>query len=165
MPWIRDKKIKFWQTRATLKSQYPKYDSSEGSEKDIFNYDMIDITYPYIFMLEGAFDSIWVKNGIALAGVSITPHQSALLDTFNMTKVWMFDNQWQDKTAKDKSLKIFTGSQQDRVFIWPKEIKAKDINELILDDPSFINRLSDVNWMSSNVYSGARGKVLLTFNS
>lgn len=159
IPWIREKQIKFWQTRATSKNQYPKYDSSLKSEKDIFNYDMIDPLYPFVFMLEGVFDAIWVKNGVALAGVSITSHQQSLLDRVDNKKVWMFDNQWTDSTALKKTMKIFTNHPNDLVFVWPSEIIEKDVNELILNDPDFVNKFSDFSWMSSNIYNGLRGLI------
>jgi hypothetical protein len=122
-------KVVCYQTRALIDNQHPKYLTKFG-EKHVFNITNVDPSIPYVFIFEGPIDSMFVKNGVAIAALSPTESQ---LDELNRLigyeKIYVFDN---DKNNKQTSKKIEkTIKDGKKVFIWPKEFhKFKDINEV-----------------------------------
>lgn len=126
----RQNKIDFFQVREMGIPKGSKYRGKLNAEKSIFNVNKIDPNFPYIFMFEGPIDSMFVNNGVALAGVSLTHLQKQMLAEFPFhQKIWVLDNQHIDNTAKDITLKLLEQGQD--VFIWPKKYSSfKDLNEL-----------------------------------
>lgn len=129
-------KIIFFQCRSLYKKDGEngrKYISKYGSDKSIFNIDKIDIDYPYIFLFEGPIDSMFVKNGVGVAGLSFTDYQQTQLNNFfTHKKIWVLDNQRVDEDAMKKSLSLVR--QGETVFVWPKKFKKyKDLNDLCVD--------------------------------
>jgi hypothetical protein len=132
-------KIVFYQSRKLLDyDQKAKYLSKKNAERSIFNVDKIDENIPYIFVTEGPLDSTFIRNGIALAGISdsgsetFTEKQKNQLKLFPLHEIiFVLDNQWNDSTSKKKSRALLDFGK--KVFIWPKEyIKYKDINEVCM---------------------------------
>lgn len=118
-----------YQTRALTNNQFPKYLTKFG-EKELFGINNIDSEIPYIFIFEGPIDSMFVKNGVAMASLSPTGHQIHQLNNFiGYEQIWVFDN---DKNNKETSKKIEKYIKEGkRIFIWPKEFaKFKDFNEI-----------------------------------
>ena len=74
IPWSNN----YYQERTILKSQWKedKYKFPVDSEKPIFGLENIDKNFKYIFLVEGVFDSIWVKNGVAVGSLQLSNHQS-----------------------------------------------------------------------------------------
>jgi len=161
IPWIRNSHMVYYQKRSIYKNDTNKYLFPANTEKDIFGLDNLDQSFPYIFMLEGVFDSIWVKNGIAIGGISLTEHQQKLLEEFklNYTFVYMFDNQNIDHSARDNYLKL--AKDKHNLFIWDKSIKYKDVNEYVLATEN--NPFSDKTYLMSRVFSGLKALVQLKF--
>ncbi len=155
IPWIKNGEIVYWQERAIFKFQQPKYKFPANLNKEIFGLDTLDESFNYIFMLEGAFDSIWVKNGIAIGGTSLTDYQKSILENkIGFTLVWMFDNQWKDSTSMEKSLKIAQEKPNEKIFIWPKEFQQKDINEYIISVKNLKNPFIDKDFLKNNIKNG-----------
>ena len=155
IPWRRRGELVFWQGRATKPDQQPKYKGAEGRDKDVFNLDSVDESFPYVFCLEGALDAIWVKNGVAVGGVSLTDKQSELLSKKLCVPVLMLDNNWVDAAAKNELEKICKNHVKHRVFIWPRGIPEKDVNEYVVSrkkNPFF----EDLKFLESRVFCGAR---------
>ena len=135
IPWYKHHKIEYYQSRATLKTQELKYCYPKDIEKPIFNVDNITSKYNYIFCTEGAFDAVFIENGIALGTTSFTKHQTELLTyqfPFHKTII-ILDNQNVDKAAHKKLLKEAKKNKNQLYFIWPKHIKDKDINEYMIN--------------------------------
>ena len=135
---FRDSKgeIIFFQCRSMYKSDEKegnKYISKYNAEKSIFNIDKIDIDFPYIFLFEGPIDSMFVKNGVGVAGLSFTDFQEQQLSKFfTHEKIWVLDNHHIDESAMEKSLKLVKNGE--KVFVWPKKLaKYKDLNDLCID--------------------------------
>jgi hypothetical protein len=123
----RNKKVVFYQSRS-LDNTNPKYLGKSGYEKTIFNLDKIDPEYPYIFIFEGPIDSMFVKNGVAAAGLSLTKSQSIQLSEFPLHKrIWVLDNPSMDDTAKNKITELLNNNEC--VFKWPMGMSYKDFNE------------------------------------
>jgi predicted RNA-binding Zn-ribbon protein involved in translation (DUF1610 family) len=114
----------------------------------VYGYDNLDLTKT-VYILEGPFDSYFIKNSIAMCGADIN------LDQINIShSVYVYDNEPRNKEIHSRILKeIDNGS---KVVIWPSSIKEKDINEMVL---SGLN-VQDV--IKSNTYSGLEAKLKFT---
>ena len=155
LPWTRNGEIKTFQLRATMKNQLPKYMFPSNSDKDIFGLDSIDDNLGVIFMFEGALDSIFCVNGVAVGGVNLTDKQTDLLKIYLSEKIFFLDNQNLDKTAKEKMEKIARSDSKQKMFVWPKKMcKCKDVNEHVITFNE--NPFIDLDFLKSRVFSGAR---------
>jgi hypothetical protein len=123
------KKVASYQTRSLTQNQFPKYLTKFG-EKELFGINNINSEIPYVFIFEGPIDSMFVKNGVAMASLSPTEKQIQQLNSLiGYQQIWVFDN---DKNNKQTSKKIESYIQKGkRIFMWPKEFsKFKDFNEI-----------------------------------
>ena len=86
-----------------------------------------------VYVTEGPFDSVFIPNALAMCGSDVDHRSIDVRDT-----VWVFDNEPRNKQICDK---IATAIKRgDKVVIWDKDIKEKDINEMVLQgyDPYVI---------------------------
>lgn len=132
-----NKKIAFYQSRTIPgigEQDLPKYLGKIGADKTCFNIDKIDYQLPYYFVFEGPIDAMFVKNAIAIGGVtqsSVQEAQMALLDAFGLKRIWVLDNFALDDTARTRSIDLLLKGES--VFMWPEEVRQyKDINDLCL---------------------------------
>ena len=160
IPWLEHGEIKYYQERALYKGQEPKYLFPYGMEKYIFGIETIDDSFPYIFCLEGCFDSIFVLNGVAIGGLTPTDKQIDLLDTMFCDKVIFTDNFWLDEASRQKILRL---KNNCKVFMWPKEVKEKDVNDYIIVNET--NPFIDRNFLQDHVVSLTKAQVMIRLNS
>ena len=156
IPWMRNRRIVYWQSRAITKKQTPKYLFPPDGQKPVFGLDDIDDEYPYVFLHEGVFDSIFIKNGLAIGGKSLTDHQKEILSGVFPEKVMFFDNQWTDKAGYKESMDIAESDRTMPLFIWSKDVKCKDLNECAMDYPIYIEKLKDLDFVRSRIFRGVR---------
>jgi len=161
-----DGKIIFYQTRAMYKDESkPKYLSKSGSEKSIFNINNIVSDVDNIYLFEGPIDSCFVKNGVAVAGVTNGPsqdlnslQQQQLNDYRLYGKTWVLDSQWLDDTSLHKTKML--ADQGEHVFIWPESIgrSYKDLNDLCTNKnlPGIGHKFVD-----RHTYTGMKAKLML----
>lgn len=133
-----DNKVEFYQSRALTETQQKraKYLSKKNSEKYVFNIHNVDYEFDYIFIMEGALDACFIKNGLAISGVYLTEYQSQLLQTHCplMKKVWVLDNPKIDATGRERLLELAIDSN-DLFFTWSDQFsKYKDLNEFCLSN-------------------------------
>ena len=124
-----DNKLVCYQTRALTQNQFPRYLTKFG-EKHLFNLNNIDSLIPYVFVFEGPIDSMFVRNGVAIAALSPTHKQESFLQSLiGYQPIYVFDN---DKNNKQTSKRIQKHiSEGKRVFVWPTEFRQfKDFNEV-----------------------------------
>ena len=130
LPFFNDaNKVICYQTRALTGDQFPKYLTKFG-EKHVFGINNIIQEVPFVFIFEGPIDSMFVKNGVAIAALSPTECQiDELNNLLGYEQIYVFDNDKNnEQTAKKIEKTIRSGK---RVFIWPKEFRRfKDINEV-----------------------------------
>lgn len=155
IPWKRDGKVKCWQARAVF-NQEPKYLFSAGGVKDVFNLDFIEEDFPFIFMLEGALDAIWVRNGVAVGGLKPKDDQLTLIKQRNPFHLLVFmpDNQWADSAARKESELLARSNINQKIFVWPKKVKEKDVNEYAANTGRA--DFSDPEFLKSRVFNGVR---------
>jgi hypothetical protein len=126
----RNRKVCFYQTRS-LDNTVPKYLSKSGYDKTVFNINNLDSEFPYIFIFEGPIDSMFVKNGVAVAGLSLTKAQSLQLSEFPLHKrIWVLDNPKFDESAKNKIHQLLNNNEI--VFKWTPDMSYKDFNEMAM---------------------------------
>lgn len=102
-----------------------------------------------VYIVEGPFDSMFLKNSVAMAGSDVD------VRTFGWSNyVWIFDNEPRNREIVSRISKVI--DKGDKVVIWPKKIQQKDINDMVLAG----HKVQDV--IDSNVYSGL--EATLKFN-
>ena len=106
----------------------------------IFGLDRVNTNEP-IYIVEGPFDSTFIKNSVAMAG------SDADIRTFGWSDhIWIFDNEPRNREIVARISKVI--DRGDKIVIWPKNIQQKDINDMFLAG-------HDVQTLvESNVYQG-----------
>lgn len=132
IPWYIDGDEVYYQWRFIDKDvPFPKYGFPKGATKKIYGVDNISTSFPYIICVEGVFDSLWIKNGVAIGGKFLTDIQKEYLSKrFPRHRiVYAFDNDsagidGMKRTAKDK----------DSLIMYWKDVSdgAKDLNEFAI---------------------------------
>lgn len=110
----------------------------DDTKPKIFGLDRVDFNKPY-FIVEGAIDSLFLENAIAMAGAD--GNMAGLSRPDNA--IIVYDNEPRNAEihkAMDKLIK-----QDVRICIWPKWVKPKDINAMILDGMTNVDRLIKEN--------------------
>jgi hypothetical protein len=130
-------KICFYQSRKINdNSDGPKYLSKINSDKSIFNLNNVNNDIGYCFVFEGPVDACFVKNGVAVAGITCTPKQESQIETLRAFYkiVWVLDNPYQDRNedVTDKFIELV--DKGETVFVWPAALAPyKDINDICID--------------------------------
>lgn len=163
IPWTKD----YYQLRALTKKQEEengKYLFPPEIEKPIFGLENIDTNFKYLFLLEGVFDSIFVKNGLAVGSLKLSNFQKKILtqNYSNYTLVYFMDNQYCDKSSFNETLKIIQEQPFINLFIWPKKLKQfKDVNETIIYSDVFLKLWSNENFLKNRIFHGIKAKLEL----
>ena len=115
----------------------------------VYGMDSID-TEKSVYVVEGPFDSTFVKNSIALCG---SDGDIEHLKAYDL--IYAYDNEPRNKEIVGRIERCIRDNK--RVVIWPNNIREKDINDMVLAG-------HDVQSMvESNVYDGLKAK--LQFNT
>ena len=99
-----------------------------------------------IYVVEGPFDSTFVKNSIAMCG-----SDSSLACLEGSSIVYVYDNEPRNKEIVERIDKCITRGEQ--VIIWPTIIADKDINDMVLSGHDIMSVLK------SNTYSGLEAQI------
>lgn len=112
----------------------------------LFNIENINI-HKRVFVTEGQIDSMFFENGIAASGSNF----SRVKEYFPLDQtVYIHDNEPRHKdTIKAIEKSIVNGY---RVTLLPETIKAKDVNQMILNNELSIHDLNDIFY--DNSYTG-----------
>jgi hypothetical protein len=114
----------------------------------LYGYDDVDLEQ-FVYVLEGPFDSTFIKNSIAMCGSDLN-----LVDLNISRPVYVYDNEPRNiEIHKRMDSKIQSG---DSIVIWPITIKEKDVNEM------FLSGHNVQSMIELNTYSGLEAK--LKFN-
>jgi len=116
----------------------------EGKKK-VFGFDQIDSNQT-IYCTEGPIDSFFLPNCIAMAGSDISD--------LDKNVVIVLDNEPRNKALTSKYDKYITNGH--KIVIWPKDLKDKDINDMIIagSTPDEILRL-----IESRTFQGLKAKM------
>lgn len=114
----------------------------------VYGYDDVDKNEK-VYVLEGPFDSFFVKNSIAMCGSDLD------LKPLNISHpVYVYDNEPRNKEIHSRMIKKI--DQGYSIVIWPSPVKEKDINDMILSG------LNVQSMIESNTYSGLEAKLKFT---
>ena len=117
------------------------------NDPKIYGLDTIR-TGTRVFITEGPFDSTFIRNACAMCGSDVDVSGCGISNP-----VYIYDNEPRNKQIVDRLNK--TIEQGNSVVIWPKGIKEKDINDMVLAG-------HDVqNLVDSNIYSGLQAHIKL----
>ncbi len=116
----------------------------------IFNLDGVNYN-EVVYVTEGPIDSLFIDNCIAMVGADVD--WMFLISNYETDFVFVYDNEPRNKQIVDRIEKMI--NSKCSVVIWPKSLKEKDINDMVLSG-------HDVNSLiESNTYSGLEAKVKL----
>jgi hypothetical protein len=104
----------------------------------IFGLDTVDFNKRY-YVVEGAVDSLFLENSIAMAGAD--GNASGLKNLENA--VFVFDNEKRNKEIHKQIEKLIKTGYS--VCIWPSAIEEKDINDMFLSGIDNIKQIIDAN--------------------
>jgi transcription elongation factor Elf1 len=113
----------------------------------IFGLDTVDFNRRY-FVVEGAIDSLFLKNSVAMAGADGNVNGMKNLEK----AVFVFDAEPRNKEIGKRMERIINSGYQ--ICIWPKNLPGKDINEMILGGVSNVKEI-----VESNIYKGLEAKL------
>lgn len=116
----------------------------------IFGLDKVDFDKTY-FVVEGALDSMFLSNAVAMAGAE--GNTSSLENIQNA--IFVFDAEPRNKEIHKRMQKIIR--EGHRICIWPSDVPAKDINEMVL---AGINNVEEI--ICANTYKGLQATLKLT---
>lgn len=97
----------------------------DDSKPKIFGLNTVDFTKPYL-VVEGAIDSFFLSNAVAIAGADTSFHGLENLE--NATFVF-------DAEPRNKQIVSFMSQvikAKHKICIWPENVPGKDINLMIL---------------------------------
>jgi len=142
-----------------------KYIFPKNKDKLIYGLDNIDISFPYLICFEGVYDSLFVKNGIAIGGKNLTELQGKILRKRfpNHRIVLALDNDKPGLIATARTLEKdnFTRALYFKWF--NSYTKPKDINDFVKESGN-VNEFSDGKTVESMIVDSITMKMWLSQN-
>lgn len=122
----------------------------DSDQPKIFNLDGVNYDDP-VYVTEGPIDSLFLDNAIAMVGADVD--WMFVLSNEYTDFVFVYDNEPRNPQIVKRMENII--SRQYSIVIWPKNIKEKDINEMVLSG-------HDVQSMvESNTFQGLEAQIKL----
>ena len=153
IPLINNGEIFGFQGRSLSKKPKVKYITIilDENQPKIYGLDRIDWNKT-VYVVEGPFDSMFIDNSIAMVGADID--KMFFATNFETNFVMVYDNEKRNKemvARLEKSIEM-----KFPVVIWPKDLKEKDINDIVLSG-------QDVESMLKlNTYQGLEANLKFT---
>jgi hypothetical protein len=132
IPWKINGIDAYYQVNDFLGLHNMKYMFPKNKKKLIYGLDNIDISWPYLIVTEGVFDSLFIKNGICSGTKSITQYQLDLIqERYPRHQIVIsFDN---DVAGINSIIKLLDQNKNFKYFRWfNSNTKEKDINDYVL---------------------------------
>jgi len=170
IPWMENGEMVYYQKRKLISTdeESAKYIYPTNEAKPVFNIDKIDLNFKYIFLLEGCLDSIFVRNGVSIGGISPSESQLNIIRSRfpSHQLVVLLDNHLVDLSAhrtlvgsyKPKKIGLLDKHPFDfRYFSW-KNCRAKDVNqEWMSGNKNFANK----DWLLERTLNAMQMKLQL----
>ena len=140
--WVLNGVDAYFQLNDFKKHGSIKYIFPKDKKKIVYGLDNVDMSFPYLFVFEGVYDSLFVKNGLAVGTKAITDYQLRLIrERYPKHQIVVsFDN---DKAGLDAMCKLVKSNEDLKFFKWfSTSTKEKDINELVISKQN-VNIFSD----------------------
>ena len=144
IPLIKDGEIFGYQGRSLNKSSKVKYITIilDDAQPKIFGWDGVDWNET-VYIVEGPFDSMFLNNAIAMVGADMD--YMFFIQHYDVEFVFVYDNEKRNKEMVARVEK--TIDMKFPVVIWPKDLKFKDINDMILEGIDVEKILKDNTFM------------------
>ena len=154
IPWMFDKKLVNYQIHNYNKYlTIPKYLFSKHGVKPIYGLDRIDETYKKLVIFEGVFDSLFIKNGVAVGGKTLTDFQKYVLSNrySDYEIILAFDN---DKSGISSMMKMFKEADSNYKFFVPDFGSVKDVNDYVIKTKADLSYIKSESFLEENTISG-----------
>lgn len=140
------------QGRSFKKNSTLRYITILFSEHEkVFGLERLDGNRTY-FIVEGPIDSMFLRNGIAMAGADLKSKY-----TTNERAVFVYDNEPRSAEIIKRMESCITDGR--KLVIWPDNIAEKDINDMVLAKSVDINRIDGM--LKERTFTGLRAKLEL----
>lgn len=90
----------------------------------VYGMERVDLSET-VYVVEGPFDSTFIRNGIAMCGADVDLHTLHIKDL-----VYVYDNEPRNKEICSRIEKVIQKGY--KVVIFPERIKQKDLNDMVL---------------------------------
>lgn len=147
----REGKIESVQGRALRKSDNIRYLTIKVDEHSskIFGVERVSNDDKPVFVFEGPIDSVFIHNGIAMAGGQVDPN----VVPFRDRRVWVLDNENRSPDTMTRYQKLIDLGES--VVMWDKAPwLMKDINDMVQKENA--NPLDIYDYLCNNIVSGLR---------
>ena len=111
----------------------------------VYGLDTID-TSKTVYVVEGPFDSNFVKNCIAMCGADVSLDELEIQDL-----VYVYDNEPRNREICNRISKVI--DRGDKLVIFPQTVQEKDINDMHLAGHNVMSLLE------SNTYQALEAKI------
>ena len=119
--------------QGSVKYIFPKDENINFQPKPVFNLANVDVSFPWIFCTEGVYDSLFLKNGIALGGRNLTEYQHKMLsELYPRHKIVLaFDHDYAGMSSSIKHAERFPDISFLDVSDLMDAASVKDINDFV----------------------------------
>lgn len=119
--------------QGAVKYIFPKDENINFQQKPVFNIGNVNVSFPYIICTEGVFDSLFVKNGVALGGRNLTEYQMKMISTFYPRHriVLAFDNDQAGIQAALRHMERYPDAMYLDMYDLLNAAKVKDLNDFV----------------------------------
>ena len=164
IPWIVNGCEAYYQINdfQKLDTAGRKYIFPPKLDKLVYNIDNVDLRYKKIILFEGVYDSLFVKNGVAIGGKFLTNVQKELLTSRYPSHklVYSFDNDGPGFEAAAKAMEK-NQCQNIEFFKWfDRGESAKDVNDYVLKTGN-ANAFADKQTVESHIINTMQMKMYL----
>jgi len=115
-------------------------------KQKIFGLDKVNFNEPY-YIVEGAIDSMFLENAIAMNGAEGTTHDIQKVEN----GIFVFDAEPRNKEIHKRMEKVIKAGH--KVCIWPNDVPGKDINEM------FLSGINPEKLIEENTYQGLQAEL------
>lgn len=81
-----------------------------------------------VYIVEGPFDSLFLENSVAMCGSDFNIDDVSFIES----PIFVFDNEPYNLQICNKMKNVIDNGH--KIVIWPKHIKQKDINDMVIDN-------------------------------
>ena len=145
----QQKKIFAIQGRSLLSNNLKYITIKLADEPLIYGLDLVREN-SRVLIVEGPLDSLFLNNSVAVAGLDLMK----VLNRFD-DSIFIFDNEKYNDTVIGNMMKVINAKKS--IFIWPKSIVEKDVNDYIKTGKDFDKLISE------NTFSGLEARIKFEF--
>lgn len=139
-----------------LRYKTASFDDVELPDLRIYNLDHVN-KKKVVFICEGLFDSMFVRNGIALGNANIRGRGADLIREKCSKRIWVMDSPWKDYTGYKRMCSLLQSGE--KCFFMPQEHSdCKDLNDLAIK--LGVEEIP-IDIMKNNILSGPDGHLKL----